>query len=293
MILRARYQLFRLLGTLFERLPEAVGRRCAEGLFGLAARVGRWDASALATNLDAALAGKSHVPDDELRARYLRRALREYGRYWSEGGKLPALDPAGIAARMRISEGQHHLAAAVAAGKGALLALPHVGSWEWGGAFLAHVGWPMTAVAERLDPPELFDWFVAKREAMGLQIVPLDEAAIGPLSRTLRTGGVVGLLCDRDLLGTGVDVELFGRRTTVPAGPATLALRTGAALLCCAVYSGPGDDHHAVVTPPLDTTRTGSLRDDVARVSQQVTDELGWLIRRAPEQWHMLQPVFS
>ncbi len=290
---QARYHAFRLLGTIFERVPERVGRTVAEEAFGLVARMGRWEHSALAANLDAALCGSDLRADPEIRARYVARALREYGRYWSEGGKLPALERASVAARMRISEGHDHLARAVDEGRGALLALPHVGSWEWGGAFLAHVGWPMTAVAERLEPPELFDWFVSKREAMGLSIVPLDEAAFGPLVRTLGKGGVVGLLCDRDLQGTGVPVEFLGRRTTMPAGPATLALRTGAALLCTAVYSGPGDDHHAVINPPIDTARTGSLRDDVNRVTQAVADELGWLIRRAPEQWHMLQPLFA
>lgn len=290
---RARYHLFRLLGSVFEHLPEAVGRRVAEAAFAAVGRLLRARHPTLEANLDAALSGAAVAVDHDTRSRYVTRGFREYGRYWAEGGKLPALDRAEVAARLVIVEGEAHLAGAVAAGRGALLALPHVGSWEWGGVFLAHVGWPMTSVAERLEPEALYDWFVAKREAMGLEIVALSDAAFGPLSSTLRAGGVVGLLCDRDLLGTGVEVDLFGRRTTVPAGPAMLALRTGAALLATAVYSGPGRDHHVVVTPPIDTARRGSLRDDVARVSQAVTDELAGLIRRAPEQWHMFQPIFS
>ena len=124
---------------------------------------------------------------------------------------------------------------------------------------------------------------------MGLGIIPLDDAAPGAIARVLRAGGVVGLLCDRDLQGNGIDVELFGAKTTAPVGPALLALRTGAVLVCVAVYSGPARDHHAVITRPIDTTRHGALRADVARVTQAVIDELGWLIRRAPEQWHVLQ----
>jgi KDO2-lipid IV(A) lauroyltransferase len=108
----------------------------------------------------------------------------------------------------------------------------------------------------------------------------------------LREGGLVGLLCDRDIEGTGVEVDFFGERTTMPAGPATLALRTGATLCTGAVYSGPGRDHRAIVEPPLDTTRTGPLRKDVARLTQEIATRLEGLIRRAPEQWHVFQPLW-
>ncbi len=169
------------------------------------------------------------------------------------------------------------------------MALPHLGSWDWGGAFLAAIGYPMTSVAEQLEPPELFEWFIEQREALGLTIVPLAESSGGALLRTLRNGGLVGLLCDRDLLGTGVEVEFFGERTTLPAGPATLALRTGAVLLTAAVYSGPGKLHTGVVSEPIDTARTGSFRADVARITQEITRHLEGYIRRAPEQWHLFQ----
>ncbi len=98
------------------------------------------------------------------------------------------------------------------------MALPHIGSWEYGGAFLATQGLPMTAVAERIEPPELFDYFVEQRAAMGLTIVPLDHRSGGTLMTTLRNGGLVGLLCDRDIEGTGIEVEFFGETTTMPAG---------------------------------------------------------------------------
>ena len=290
---RARLWLFQTLGALLERLPERVDVRLGEVVAGAIGRAPRWRRSELATNLARALAGGTgEAPDPAVLDRYLTRAMRTYGRYWTEGAKLPAMPRGTVTQRIRFAEGEHHLRDAVQAGRGVILALPHVGSWEWGGTFLADLGWPMTAVAERLDPPELFDWFAAKRVQMGLGIVPLDDAAGGAVARVLRAGGVVGLLSDRDLQRNGLDVELFGEATTVPAGPAMLALRTGATLLCAAVYSGPGRDHHVVVTPPLDTARRGALRADVARVTQCVTDELGWLIRRAPEQWHVLQAIW-
>ena len=225
--------------------------------------------------------------------RFVDRAFGGYGHYWAESAKLPAISPSTIVRRFRICEGLEHLYEARDRGRGTILALPHVGSWEWGGAFLAQIDMPMTAVAEVLEPAALFEWFRAKREALGIRVEPLDEHAGGNLLAHLRGGGLVGLLCDRDIQNNGIEVEFFGERVTVPAGPATLALRTGATLMAAACYSGPGRDHFAVVTPPIAAERLGRLREDVTRVTQAVTYELEDLIRRAPEQWHVLQPRFG
>src|SRR5205085_7976812 len=106
----------------------------------------------------------------------------------------------------------------------------------------------------------------------------------------LRANEVACLLCDRDLAGTGIPVEFFGERTTLPGGPAALALRTGAALLPAAVYFEGRHGHRGVVRPPVPVERTGRLRDAVARVSQALAGELECLIRDAPDQWHLFQP---
>ena len=150
----------------------------------------------------------------------------------------------------------------------------------------------MTAVAERIEPPELFDFFVEQRSAMGLTIVPLDAGAGGALLAALRRGALVGLLSDRDIEGTGIEVEFFGEATTMPTGPATLALRTGATLVTGVVYSGPGRDHRAIIEPPIDLTRQDSLRKDVARITQEIATRFEGMIRRAPEQWHVFQPLW-
>ncbi len=143
---------------------------------------------------------------------------------------------------------------------------------------------------EPLEPPELYDYFMRVREEMGLEIVELGSGTWAGLLKFLREGRLVGLLCDRDIIGNGVEVEFFGETTTFPSGPAALALRSGAVLLPTVVYSGPGRDHSAVIRPPLDTSRTSSMRADVKRVTQDLAHELESFVRRAPEQWHLFQP---
>ena len=123
------------------------------------------------------------------------------------------------------------------AGNGVILALPHLGGWEWAAFWLTEVlHLPVAAVVEALNPPELAAWFVELREALGMEIITLGPTAGSDVMRALRDNRIVCLLSDRDIGGGGVDVEFFGERTTLPGGPATLALRTGAPLLPAAVY---------------------------------------------------------
>ncbi len=283
----AAYLTYRALGTAMQKLPELVAAAAASAV---ALVMSRFSAQAAATyERNVARVLGPGVSDAQLRSTS-RRAFLNYARYWFEGARLPALSPEVVADRFVVESGWDHLVAGMEAGNGVIMALPHIGSWEWGGAWLALQGYPMTSVAEPLRPPAMYDWFVAQREAMGLTIVPLGADASRVLLRTLRAGKLVGLLCDRDIAGNGIDVEFFGEKTTMPAGPAMLALRTGAVLLPTAVYSGPGIEHTAVIMPPVPAERTGGLRRDVARVTQMIASDLEQLIRRAPEQWHLFQP---
>jgi KDO2-lipid IV(A) lauroyltransferase len=290
---KARVALFKSLGALMEFLPERVDAAVASVIAGSVGRRNKGAREGLTSNLDHVLFTKGSPTNESLLEHFVARGFRSYGQYWAEGAKLPALAKSSVYERFTIAEGLEHLRVGKAKGRGVIIALPHIGSWEWGGSFLDSLGLGMTAVAEELDPPELFEWFKAKRESIGIRIEPLNEHAGSVMLSTLREGGVVGLLCDRDLQGNGVVVEFFGERVTMPGGPATLALRTGATLVAAACYSGPGRDHFAVVTPPIEVVRMARLREDVSRVTQLIAVELESLIRRAPEQWHVLQPRFS
>jgi len=220
--------------------------------------------------------------------RQVRQAFASYARYWLDSTRATADSRQEILSRVSC-DGLEHLDAAVAAGRGVIIALPHLGSWDVGGAWLA-LRHPVTVVVEPVRPQRLFEWMVEKRKGLGMEVVPLGPAAATAVGRALRQGRVVALVSDRDLSGTGVEVEFFGERTQLPGGPATLALRSGAPLLPAAVYIHPDGTTRGVVRPPMEIKRQASLREDVVRVTQAIAHELEALIRLAPEQWHLFQP---
>ena len=288
----AKYLTYRGLGAAMGHMPEPLAQGVARGVARTMALRGGPSLAMNERHMRRVLASECTdgvEPDPALVRRWSRRTFDSYARYWADGARLPYESEAGVRARFRLEEGDDHLRAAFALGRGIVMALPHVGSWEWGGYWLALEGMPMTAVVERLEPEQLFEWFVAQREAMGLTAVAIGEGSSGALLRALKAGEVAGLVSDRDLAGNGVSVEFFGERTTLPGGAATLALRTGAPLVPVVVYSGPGNWHTGVVHAPVDTTRRGSLREDVARVTQELATIFEHDIRCRPEQWHLYQ----
>jgi phosphatidylinositol dimannoside acyltransferase len=227
-------------------------------------------------------------------ARAVRRGFVSYGRYWVEAFRLEDLTAAEIRRRLRI-QGREHIDAALAAGRGAIFASPHVGNWDAGGAWLAASGYAATAVVERLRPAELYERFARYRRALGLELLPLDDGAetLRGMLRALRAGRLACLVCDRDLTGGGVPVRLFGATAQLPGGPASIALRTGAPLLPCAVYHDRRPGHwRAVVHPPLEPERTGDTRKDTQALTQRLAGEFERLIAAAPTQWHVLSPYF-
>ena len=214
-----------------------------------------------------------------------------YGRYWAEVFWVTPRRKASILAHAGVV-GREHIEAATARENGIILALPHLGNWEAAGAKAEEIGIPVLAVAEQLPNPELVDWFVGLRKELGIDVVltgqgrRLSEALI----KRLRSGGTVALLADRDLTGRGIAVELFGERTTIPAGPVALADRTGAVVLPVGCYFNEGRGHTFVVHPPLVMPEGDSRSDRVAAAAQNLAVELETIIRRAPEQWHLFQP---
>jgi KDO2-lipid IV(A) lauroyltransferase len=276
---------FKAAAGLARAVPRPVASSAARNLGRAAAHANQGRRRLVARNLQRA--------NPDLRGIALQRAIRltfeSYARYWVESFRLPSMDAAALDAGFTV-DGFHHLEEALAGGRGGIMTLPHLGGWEWAAFWLAqvkHIG--VTAVVEKLEPDALFDWFVELRESLGMTIVPLGPEAGTATARALKANHLLALLCDRDLAGNGIEVEFFGERTTLPGGPAVLALRTGSPILPTAIYFD-GPRRHAVVRPPLDTARSGNLRDDIARITQDVAHALEELIRRAPEQWHLLQP---
>jgi KDO2-lipid IV(A) lauroyltransferase len=281
---RVTFVAYRGAAAIAQALPDPVGRGIARG----AARV----KALFAVNERKRVLRNQARVRGPLRGWDAWRAVFEtydsYGRYWQELFRLPLDAKHSLEDRFE-ADGFEHIADAIAAGTGAILVLPHVGGWEFAGAWLAARGYPPTVVVERVEPPELFDWFVEVRAAMGMDVVALDADAGATVARALRDNRVVCLLADRDLTGDGVEVSFFGEKTTLPAGPATLALRTGAPLVPVAVYFRPRGNHLAKIGPPLPCERSGRLRDDVARITQDLAHRFEDLIRAAPDQWHLMQ----
>jgi phosphatidylinositol dimannoside acyltransferase len=228
-----------------------------------------------------------------------RKGMHSYLRYWCDAFRLPDWTPERILATCRL-ENDEPARVALAEGRGLVVALSHSGNWDHAGAWSTLALAPVTTVAERLQPEELFQRFLHFRQRLGMEILPLSGGGdlFGVLVRRLRKGGFVPLLADRDLTATGVPVTLFGETARMAAGPASLALVTGAALYPVSIFYErlpPGSParwgvvcrFHGEVVPPA-----GERAEQIAAMTQACADALAEGIRVHPQDWHMLQRVF-
>ena len=219
-----------------------------------------------------------------------RRGMRSYLRYWCDSFRLPTWSTEKI--RTFSLERVDLLDEAMAAGNGVIIALNHGGNWDSAGAWACERYGALTTVAERLKPEGLFDKFVAFRESLGMEIVPLgDPNLMRTLARRLKEGRLVPLLGDRDISRNGVEVDFFGEVASLPAGPAVLAMLTGATLLPITLWYSPeastGYIHDAIHVPAQ-----GDRTEKIRIMTQQIASSFEAGLRDHSVDWHMMQPVW-
>ncbi|MFF7546704.1 phosphatidylinositol mannoside acyltransferase [Streptomyces canus] len=235
------------------------------------------------------------VPDasPERLAQLSRAGMRSYLRYWMESFRLPAWSKERIKGGFDPKD-LHYLTEGLAAGKGVILALPHMANWDLAGAWVTtKLETPFTTVAERLKPETLYDRFVAYREGLGMEVLPHSGGtAFGTLARRLRDGGLVCLVAERDLSSSGVEVRFFGEATRIPAGPALLAQQTGALLLPVTLWYDDSPVMRGRVHPPVEVPGTGTRAEKTSVMAQALADAFATGIADHPEDWHMLQRLW-
>jgi KDO2-lipid IV(A) lauroyltransferase len=222
-----------------------------------------------------------------------RAGMRSYGRYWMEVFRLPAISPERILRDMQLNADIEQALNDALNGQGVILALPHMGNWEVAGAYVVARGIKFATVAERLKPESLFDMFLKFREGLGMEVLPLTGGpnVFGVLAQRLRAGHMVCLLCDRDLTESGVEVDFFGDRARMAAGPAALAVQTGASLRAVTLWFTE-DGWYAHASPDIPVPAEGNRKEKAAAMTQQLAAAFEKRISEHPQDWHMLQRVF-
>lgn len=235
------------------------------------------------------------VPDagPERLAELSRAGMRSYLRYWMESFRLPSWSPERIESGFEPKD-LHHLTDGLAAGKGVVLALPHLANWDLAKAWVTtKLQTRFTTVAERLKPETLYDRFVAYREGLGMEVLPHSGGtAFGTLARRLREGGLVCLVADRDLSASGVEVDFFGATARMPAGPALLAQQTGALLLPVTLWYDESPVMRGRIHPPIQVPGSGTRAERTSVMTQALADVFATGIADHPEDWHMLQRLW-
>lgn len=282
-----QYYAWRFVTALLARLPLRVSYAVAEACGWIA--YAWWPRGRRATtrNFRHILPGAN--------ASYLaRRSLSNYCRYLVDFARMPSLQPSELLAAAHEVDGCFtHLSDITATGRGVVIVAVHFGNWDLGAAATAARGHPLAVVGESFPDARLTRAVFGARERLGMKVLPLES--LGPsLFKSLRRGGLLALLIDRPGPGDGVTVPFFGREVDVPAGPARIARRSGAAVLPCAFPRR--DPWHADIDVhadfSVDVIPTDDEEADIRRITAAIMAAHERFIRHYPDQWYMFRDMW-
>jgi KDO2-lipid IV(A) lauroyltransferase len=266
-------------------LPESTAYKLAYSVSDFLVKRNGKSVQRLRSNLSRTQPGMTTLDLDLL----VIEAMRSYMRYWCDTFRLPDWSKKRILETVTVTN-EHLLIDAIAAKTGVIVAVPHAGNWDHAGAYFCAKGIRLVTVAERLKPEKLFLKFLAYRQAMGMEVLPLDGRVLNTLEERLNEGALVALVSDRDLSRSGIEVEFFGGKARMPAGPALLALRTKAPLITAFVSyteSGVHIEFRNIMVPS-----SGDESSKVKEIVQMTAQYFEDGISESPEDWHMLQRIW-
>ena len=266
-------------------LPESTAYKLAYRVSDFLVKRNGKSVQRLRSNLSRTQSGMTSLDLDLL----VIEAMRSYMRYWCDTFRLPDWSKKRILETVTVTN-EHLLIDAIEAKTGVIVAVPHAGNWDHAGAYFCAKGIRLVTVAERLKPEKLFLRFLAYREAMGMEVLPLDGRVLNTLEERLNQGALVALVSDRDLSRSGIEVDFFGGAARMPAGPALLALRTKAPLITAFVsYTDTGVhiEFRNIILPS-----SGDENSKVKEIVQMTAQYFEDGISESPEDWHMLQRIW-
>jgi len=216
-------------------------------------------------------------------------SMRSAMRYWCDTFRFPDWSRSRTIDTVEVVN-ENFLLDAIAAKRGVIVSLPHAGNWDHAGAYFCDKGIKLVTVAERVKPDALFQKFLSYREAMGMEVLPVDGRVIAVLAQRLREGHLIALVADRDLSKSGITVDFFAGKARMPAGPAVLAIKTGAPLITAFVSYRRKGIHIEFTQVEIPTT--GTQEEKVQKIVQNCADEFARGISAYPQDWHMLQRIW-
>ena len=270
-------------------IVRRISETSATNLFG---KIGLWmykrngkSVDRLRSNLARVFPEMSQSELDDL----VRRGVLSYMRYWMDTFRSPDWSKERILSTVTVSN-EHLLMDPITNRTGVVVSLPHAGNWDHAGSYFCSRGAQLVTVVEVLKPRALFEKFLAYRQAIGMEALPLDSRAFPTLMQRARDGKLIALVADRDLSASGIDVEFFGGVARMPAGPAIIAIRTGIPLVTAFVSYTESGIHVDLreIAIPID----GDEESRIKAAVQLCADNFAAGIKEFPHDWHMMQRIW-
>lgn len=248
------------------------------------------DRQGLASNLSLAL---NKPPDDPAIKRTIRRIFINYGQYMVDFFLMPQLPPHKAKEFFAHMKGEDILHRALAEGHGVVLLSAHVGNWEFGGTMLRLMNYPLAVAAKAHNTSATNALVNRLRKAKGISVIEVGGSSFSGIEilRHLRNNGIVAMNGDRDLFGSGWQIEFFGKNVSFPVGPVAMAMKSGAALIPAFVLKQSDGRYFGVLEEPIPLHLKGERDDIIKKNIQKTARVFEKYIRQYPGQWYCPDPI--
>lgn len=282
------YVLYRMGFSLAKILPLRTGYAIAEIIARAYFIFAKKDREALKENLRVILGEEaSEMVLDE----HVMEVFRNFAKYLVDFFRFPKFTEKYISRNIDI-EGREHLDGCLSEGKGMIALSLHLGNWELGGAVVAGLEYPISAIVLEHKSKKIDDFFVRQRAINGMRSIPIGMQ-IKECFRALGRNEVIAIAGDKDYTSNGILVDFFGKKAVMPKGPAVIALRTGAPIVFCALIRKKNDTFKLCIEPPIKYEALGDPEKDLRTLMGKYLDIFEKHIRENPDQWYAFRKIWN
>jgi KDO2-lipid IV(A) lauroyltransferase len=224
----------------------------------------------------------------------VKDGMRSYLRYWEDAFRLPTWNKKNLHKNV-ICTGIDNLESALASKKQLVTATPHMGNWDAAGYWYTTNYGPLTTVVERLKPESIYKKFVKFRNSLGIEVIPTsgETDIFMKLLRRAKEGRMIALVADRDITKNGIEVNYGPGKASFPVGPAAIAVALDGLVLPLSSHYNQEGVLVMHFFPALSPSGEDTNEKRVQTLTQELANSFEKEIKNHPQDWHMLQRVWT
>jgi len=229
--------------------------------------------------------------DEKTLDRHARKVFKNFGKYLADFFRFSRYDEKYMSEYIKV-DGIEKVEKAMELGKGVVVVSLHLGNWELGGAVVAGKGFPLNAIVLEHGNKKINEFFIDQRAINNMKSIPTGMA-VKQCFKALKRNELVAIVGDKDYTDSSINADFFGKKPTLPKGPAVVSAKTGAPIIFIVLARNEDDTFTLHVEGPITSRPTGNTGEDMEVLTAKYVKIFEKYIRMYPDQWYACEPIWK